>query len=301
MSELVLPELSFASAEDNERPILHIRLATVPLQANLRNDGRSPSETNDWTFEVPNVARYRVSSGKEIIVEPLPGASILNIRLFLLGSAFGAMFHQRGLLPLHANAIVANGRAFAFAGPSGAGKSTMAAHFLLACGYWVLCDDICLVTFDAGYPAVWAGVARVKLWQDALDALGHGERRLDQVADGVTKFSLPIVQAGARGPFPLSHIYILQHQAGESDARIERVTGTDAFAAVLAQIYCRKTLSHVGNKTGMFQQLARLLKYTAVYKVRRRWGFEFFDEQAAMIERHMTCCCREEAPTASPS
>ena len=42
-----------------------------------------------------------------------PGASSRNVRVFLLGSAFGALLHQRGLLPLHANAVEVDGRAVA--------------------------------------------------------------------------------------------------------------------------------------------------------------------------------------------
>ncbi|MEG8053162.1 hypothetical protein QP185_07710 [Sphingomonas aerolata] len=48
---------------------------------------------------------------------------------YLLGTALGALLHQRALLPLHCNAIVHDGKAFLFCGDSGAGKSTLAAVF----------------------------------------------------------------------------------------------------------------------------------------------------------------------------
>src|SRR5258708_39789946 len=82
----------------------------------------------------------------------------------------GAIFHQRGLLPLHANAIEVGGQAVAFVGPSGAGKSTLAAYFRDR-GYRVLCDDVWVVSFGSdGEPLAWPGVPRVKLWGDALAA-----------------------------------------------------------------------------------------------------------------------------------
>ena len=45
-----------------------------------------------------------------------------DVRAYLLGTAIGALLHQRGLLPLHASAVEVNGRAVAFIAPAGHGK-----------------------------------------------------------------------------------------------------------------------------------------------------------------------------------
>src|SRR5689334_10832799 len=50
---------------------------------------------------VPDVARFLIAEGREITVEPAADAPESNVRLYLMGSAFGALIHQRGLLPLH--------------------------------------------------------------------------------------------------------------------------------------------------------------------------------------------------------
>ena len=83
----------------------------------------------------------------EIVAEPRQGVPDSNVRLFLLGSAMGALLHQRGLLPLHTNAVEVGGRAFAFMGKSGAGKSTLAAWFHDR-GFRIVADDVCVVGFD---------------------------------------------------------------------------------------------------------------------------------------------------------
>ena len=84
---------------------------------------------------------FRVTDGREIIIEAREGVPERNLRLFLLGSAMGLILHQRGLLPLHANAVALDGRAIAIAGASGAGKSTLAASFARH-GHQIVGDDV---------------------------------------------------------------------------------------------------------------------------------------------------------------
>jgi len=122
---------------------------------------------------IGGVARYFIAEGRRILVQPDEGASERNVRLFLLGSAFGLLIHQRGLLPLHANAIEIDGKAVAFMGESGAGKSTLAA-WLHDRGHRVIADDVSVIGFDAeNRPIVYPGLPRLRLWQNVLEASGR--------------------------------------------------------------------------------------------------------------------------------
>ena len=109
--------------------------------------------------------RYAVRGGCEIFYDPAEGASARNVRLYLLGSAFGALLHQRGILPLHANAVALDGQVHAFLGHPGAGKATLAAAFHDR-GYRLLSDDVCAVRLDAqDRPWVEPGMPRLRLWR----------------------------------------------------------------------------------------------------------------------------------------
>ena len=154
-------------------------------------------------------ARYLIRGGRQIVIAPKAGSSDRDIRSYLLGSAIGAICHQRGLLPLHANAVEVDGRAIAFAGPSGAGKSTLAAYFRNS-GRRLLCDDVCVISFNsAGQPLAWPGIPRIKLWSDALAAFGRDVGDLERVYDGEDKFSLPFPPDPPLTAFPLRGIYLL--------------------------------------------------------------------------------------------
>lgn len=136
------------------------------------------------------------------------------MRLFLLGSAFGALLHQRGLLPLHANAVEIDGRAFAFMGPSGAGKSTLAAWFHRQ-GDSVIADDVCVVGFGGdGRSFAAPGLPRLRLWAEALELMGGDSANYDRSYVGndalTEKFDVPMGEvATARSNIELGALYLL--------------------------------------------------------------------------------------------
>ena len=92
-------------------------------------------------LRVDGVAQFLVRGGSEIIIDRHPAASDDDVRLFLLGSAFGALLHQRGILALHGSTVKVGDGCVVFLGRSGMGKSTLAT-ILARRGYPCLGDDV---------------------------------------------------------------------------------------------------------------------------------------------------------------
>jgi hypothetical protein len=236
---------------------------------------------------IAGTGRYLINDGREIRIDPEPGATERRIRLFLLGSALGLLCHQRGLLVLHANAIISKGRAFAFAGQSGAGKSTLAAHFQRT-GYAVLSDDVCSIGFDAvGEPFAWPGIPRLKLWGDAARWFDQDCAMLSPVVDGQDKFQLPLPSAPGAGKVALRRLYVLDRAAPGSGGTITRLAGTDAMEAVVSHTYRGQYLGAMGLGRAHFQRCSALLARIPVYRVSRVWGYDAFAAEAARIEAHI--------------
>ena len=136
-SELPCPELMEGGGEAE----VFVRFGRVPErlpEVKIRGVFFEMNE-NEFLLKVDGVAGYWVGNGNEILIEPCESAEESAIRLFLLGSAFGALLHQRGLVPFHGSAVEIDGRAVMFVGPSGTGKSTLAAALCpkgtpVACG-----------------------------------------------------------------------------------------------------------------------------------------------------------------------
>lgn len=286
-SEIALDELTPAADPFDQRPLVDVRLGNLPEtlpDAQAAEVGLQIS-AQSVMLTVKDIARFLVRGGSEIVVDPMPGAAERNVRLFLLGSALGILCHQRGLLPLHANAIVVNGVAVAFAGPSGSGKTTLAAHFERA-GYELLCDDVCVIAFESGRPVAWPGLPRLKLWGDAAERFGHKRRDLDQAIEGMDKYHVPIVRAAPPKPIPFRQLYRLSRAEANEPSSVSRLRGSQAMAAVMAQTYRGIYLAPMRLRQRHFELCAAFLAHAEVYAASRAWGYDVFAREAGSLERH---------------
>ena len=240
------------------------------------------------TLEVADVARFHVVGGKTITVDALPGAPQANVRLFLLGSASAILVYQRGLLPLHANAIEIDGRAVAFLGESGAGKSTLAAWFNDR-GARILSDDVCVVGFgEDDAPIAMPGLPRYRLWRDALERSGReaaDHPRSYFGDDDYDKYDVAVSAAkSADAPLPVAALYVLEQ--GDAFA-VEPLVGIAAAQALFAHSYRGGYLAVIGGQEAHWRSCLRLIQTVPVFRARRRWGAAAMDEQNAALLDHV--------------
>jgi hypothetical protein len=126
-SEIVLPGL-IAGAQ-GPAPEVTIRRGPVPdsLPGARASGPTWQIAGKQFLMRIPDIARFLLNDGREIVVAPESEASAADIPIFILGTVFGILLHQREQIVLHASAVRVNGKAVLFAGSSGAGKSTLAA------------------------------------------------------------------------------------------------------------------------------------------------------------------------------
>ena len=282
-SALVLPELEPMATDEGDEADVDIRVDAVePALSSARHvTATIQVGDDDCLVTATKVARYRVRNGAEIIVDPMAGSSERNVRLFLLGTALGVLCHQRGLLPLHASAIDADGRAVAFMGPSGAGKSTIAAR-LQSRGYRVLCDDVCVLSLAAdGRPLAWPGLPRLRLWGDAVAALGRDAAAFDRVHDDMEKYLLPLKSGTGRAAMPLASLYLLEDGRG-LDVSPRPLTGAQSVDAIMANTYRGWLIAPMGRSTPHFVQCTSIVKHVGVNTIDRDTGLD------ALLERVMS-------------
>ena len=234
-SELALPELLTDDKQPAGPPDVNVRICAV--SPNGLPDGQQlgsflwASPDCLW-FHVPQVARFLVQHGKTIHVDPEPGIDEDSVRVFLLGSALGALMFQRGHLVLHGNAIQVGRHCMVCVGQSGAGKSTLAAGFMQR-GYSILSDDV--VPVDIACLAL-PGFPRIKLWQDTADKLGIDTDGLRRIRPDTPKFNYPLGDQFSAEPLPIRWIYTLDKDALDT-IRCDTISGMHRFMPLLDNTY----------------------------------------------------------------
>ncbi len=269
-SEIDIPELRGSNGTGGIA--VTIRSGGVPSElagaASLGDFCRvAPAE---FLLNVPGIARFYAAHGNEVRVELAPGAPASDVSTFLLGSVFGALCHQNGLLPLHAGAVESAGRVTAFLGNSGAGKSTLAAC-LRERGYRIVADDICVIE-DGSRVLPVAGW--LKLWRGSLEHLGETPEERNRVFSADDKYRV-YLDTDASQRLTLANVILLTK--GDA-ARLEPLAVSETIAHMMELTYVGYIPHLNGTQARSFLQCARALEGAKGYRLVVPWGFERMDE-----------------------
>ena len=235
---------------------------------------------------VDGVGKYLVCRGSDITIERETNVSFDQLRVYLMGSAFGALLQQRGMMPLHASAVRVGDLCVAFTGESGAGKSTLAA-FCRDRGYEVIGDDLCPMAIDpARGVVVWPGFARIKVWIDALGALGVSPEGLPRVVNKCDKFELPTSEQPGNS-VPLRRLYILQTEKNQSpgSATIERLGDSESLESLLNNTYRYEFLKGLGLMERHFHTCVDALGSLSVCRLSQPWDLTRLNQTLDVLEQ----------------
>ncbi|MDI9497136.1 MAG: hypothetical protein QM270_01455 [Bacillota bacterium] len=280
-SELAIPELPEAEGT----PDVFVKIGTVP--SSLCCSGRSKlafqAAPQEFLLRLKNIARFYVSEGREITVELQAGGKDKDVRLYLLGSVFGALLQQRGYLVLHGSSIEINGDGVLFAGESGIGKSTLAAGFQNR-GYRILTDDVSAIDIDQeGIPYVLPGFPSLKLWKDAAERLGADVSGLSAVRTNVDKYRVDLEASFCNQAVRLQNVFILEKDS-RSEIRIDEIEGPDKVESLISNTYRYHFLKGQGIKPVHFQQCVCVANQAVFYRVTRPQAGFMLDQLVSAIE-----------------
>lgn len=265
-SELPLPELLPWSGDDRPADVDIVLGSVGPSLDEAIHVGPFFQASRDGScrYEIADVAAYRIEGGRRITIAPRLPVGEPAIRVFLLGSVFGLLCHQRGLIPLHAGCVEIDGKAVAFAGNSGAGKSTLAAAFHRL-GFPILADDVTVVDVNgAARPVVLPSFPGMRLWRDTMDALDISSGGLDRVRPEIDKYLIPIEQNPVRSPLPLSMVFHLRIAKDHRQVGDQLLAGSSALSALLDSVYRRMSAFRMGRREALLARLMRVLAAPSV-------------------------------------
>ena len=202
--------------------------------------------------------------------EPL---TLADASTYLLGPVMGFVLLLRGLVSLHASAIVVNGRAIALLGPAGAGKSTTAAAFA-ARGFNVLAEDVVTLDDRGDSFLVRPAYPCIRLWPASAAALYGSGSALPPLTPNWDKCYLDLTPGDAldatrfeNTPRPLAALYLLGERRDDPQAPfVETLDRAEGLMSLVANTYATKLMDkHM--RAREFELLSRVLPRVPLRRV----------------------------------
>lgn len=289
-SELALPELLPWVGEQREPDVvITVGRVTPPVTPPIHTLPFSQIwPDGGYLFTLETVGRYWVTSGKMVVIEPVGNTRETDVRVFLLGTIFGVLCHQRRLLPLHASAVRMGMGVVVMAGDSGVGKSTLAAG-LRQRGHPLVADDTTIIQVSPSHtPMVLPSYPYQKLCLDVLDMMEIPAINEMVNRPGQPKYHIPAHDGFETTPLPLLKMYIVYRRVCKSPYSIEKITQGAAMASLDRMLYRRIAGHQIVPKSELFHNIATLVKTTPMYHlyVNEREALSSLDRLVAAIEEH---------------
>lgn len=279
------PAEGTAPSHDGDAVIIR-RVAALPRpEGTLGASERFAADPQDFWFAVDDGLAMRVRRGARIDVFCPDLSRVRDVVLFLMGSAWGVLCHQRGWLPLHCSAAARGDRAVAICGASGEGKSTMAAA-MASRGYAHVCDDVALIAQDGEEAARHVRFTPVdkglKLKRDAAARLGAETTGAVAGACGMDKVYARPPLKGDLTNYRLAAIVELR-SVDRADVALRRLTGAEAFSVVDDNVYRREWIPVLREPREVFGQIAACLSGAPVYALERPRDLARLEDGAASL------------------
>lgn len=216
----------------------------------------------DYYIAPESIACYLLDPAYEYLAE-----------IHFLGIAFSLWLELRGILALHASAVVIEDSAVAFLATNKGGKSSLAA-ILMQAGYPLLTDDILPLEQRGETFLGRPGYPQMRMWPDqARHFLGRYED-LGIVHPAYSKRRVPVGKDGLgtfhSEPVPLTCFYLPERcdLAGwGTGIETSHVSRTQALMSLVGQSFVPHTVEALGLQPQRLNFFARLLSQVPVRRI----------------------------------
>lgn len=266
-SELMLPQLltrSMLAAAD-----VSIRFGQLPaegLSDTVITGLYYQVKPEAFLLHVPQVAKFLINNGNEIIIEAVPGVDEQSLAVFLLGPCFAALLIQRNFFVLQGTVLKAKGgQGIAILGRSGTGKSTLAAAFLRK-GYLLISEDICAINSQLH---VMPGFPQLSLWFHTIWSRCKKAPWFKRIRPGIEKYAIPLKHKFYANPLPLNTIFILNPSKHHHKIQASNLLGGNKIKYLQQHVYNESYVSGLKKEELYFNFCANLASKVDVILIDR--------------------------------
>jgi len=243
-------------------------------------------------FVFEGVARYRIELGKRILIDRRvlktrgAGTPDRDLRGHLLGSAMGALLHQKHWLPFHLSALETPDGVWGFTGAPGAGTSALAAWLHYHHDWPLLTDEVGVIKPDEALPYLHPGPPRLTLRKDALASLEFDHHSLGRDLTRAGKYHLIRRRGFHTYAQPLKALVLLERAKEGAAASLEPLEGLEAFEVVMAALYLPEWGQALNGPARLMTYVSELAQRIHVYRYRRPWSLDDMElNLAPLVQR----------------
>ncbi|HEY6465140.1 MAG TPA: hypothetical protein VIY69_04060 [Candidatus Acidoferrales bacterium] len=213
-----------------------------------------------------------------------------HVAPYLLGPVLGLMLRFRGVVCLHASAVVVEERAVLFTGEAGAGKSTTAAAMSQR-GHALLADDIVAIVERDGEFLATPAYPYVSLWPESTEMIcGQGVKLPSLTPDFEKQRFSPVTFQGS--PIPVGRIFVFgERSSGESVPRTEELTPREQLMALVANSYATRVLPDA-LRAEEFQAFGRMVGAAPIRRLLPHSDPSLLNRLCELVEEE----CRQSKP-----
>ncbi len=282
-SDTELPELA-ATTKGQAQIRIKLSDATVPFENDpLHTKPFSKLNKSEFYFELPNVIRFLVRNGSEVLVEYLTYDTRFANE-FIYSNALPMALLQRGIITFRASGIIdANDKVWLFFAAQRAGI-TSTAMFLMERGYRYFGDQIVSIRQDGSNVFTYPFGPTIHIWKPVLDKQTlFKPENIRPIREGLLKYSATIPkekydssERQVQGLIEVEHL--------TKKFSHENIKMIDAFEILRNSIYLNHLTSHMGLESRIFGVLSQLVKQTKIMRVTRPKHKGSFHEFAEYLD-----------------
>ncbi|MPQ43661.1 hypothetical protein [Clostridium tarantellae] len=283
-SEVKMEELTVIDKDINENIDVNITYGIIPkdIIGKIEKGYLCHMERKFLVFCIPNVAKYYVSYGKNIIIEVEKNADEQKVKTFLLGTSFGMLLYQRDTVAIHGGAIVLNEKVMVITGNQGAGKSTLTNAFR-SNGCKFMADDVSVVTVKEEKILIESAYGQQKLCKDTMEKLNFNKNNFNLIDEGREKFLISVKDNFQSKALDLGVICLLE--VSDTDkVFLEEIKGCKKLEIFLDNIYRMEIFGCIGLSKEYLKKCLNIVENIPMFKIIRPKDKFTINEQINLIK-----------------
>lgn len=285
ISTIVLPALFSTEQNVTVQPIIVVEGKIPELLQNtpIFQNANTIYNEQEFSFEVPGVARYYVANGVSVTIEPISG-NMEEVLLYFYSNCFAFILFQRSIFPFHVSGVFIDERqVLLLAAASGTGKSTTAIK-LKELGYTIFTDDTAAIFVEnkqtyalASYPIIRLKKDSIN-YQDAVPLSDQFPLRGEQESE---KFGFYFHKHFYPSKAKVAGIVFLENNG--TDISIKRLKHTECIPLLSKSIYRKRWLYGLNKEALKYKLLTEICQTVPAFKASRPENTLTFNSFASAI------------------